>query len=165
MNLSTLSSHVWMVVIVGLHRILVRSDTYVLCFPSLPYMQFFFLRLDLPPKTILCHIQWRNKTCMDSPMHKLAWPQCFGYFISRNVLEILLQMQSTIQRSSDPEQARKIMSTIDTTQHVIATQHVEVICLHRRDNQGLAPCTHEEADTSMFYIWMMLFSMDTIKYR
>ena len=62
--------------------------------------------------------------------------------MSRNVPEIfscILQKQSIIQRSSDPEQARKIISTIDTTKHVITTQHIAVICLNRHDNQGLAP--------------------------
>ena len=69
-------------------------------------------------------------------------------------------MQSIIQRSSDPEQARKIISTIDTTKQVVTTQHLEVIYLNRQGNQGLAPCTHEEADTRMFYTWTMPFSMD-----
>ena len=45
--------------------------------------------------------------------------------------------------------ARKIISTIDTTKQVITTHHTDVMCLNERDKQGLAPCTHEEADTRM----------------
>ena len=55
------------------------------------------------------------------------------------IFSCILQKQSIIQRSPDPEQARKIISTIDTTKHVITTQHIAVICLNRHDNQGLAP--------------------------
>ena len=84
---------------------------------------------------------------MGSPMHKLGpsalainKQECAGNF------PCILQMQSIIQRSSDPEQARNLISTIDTTKHVITTQHIEVICLNRHDNQDLAPCTYEEAD-------------------
>ena len=43
--------------------------------------------------------------------------------------------------------ARKIIATIGTTKQVITTLHTDVICLNKQDKQGLAPCTHEEADT------------------
>ena len=55
-------------------------------------------------------------------------------------------MQSIIQESSDPEQAINLISTIDTTKRVITTQHIEVICLNKHDNQDLDLCTYEEAD-------------------
>ena len=45
--------------------------------------------------------------------------------------------------------ARKIIATIDTNKQVITTLHSDVICLNKQDKQGLAPCTHEEADTRM----------------
>ena len=63
-----------------------------------------------------------------------------------------LSTLSIIQKSSDLEQARKIISTSDTTKHIMhyIIQHIEVICLNRQGNQGLAPCTlHEDADIRM----------------
>ena len=37
----------------------------------------------------------------------------------------------------------------ETDKQVISTLHKDVICTHARDIAGLAPCTHEEADTRM----------------
>ena len=39
---------------------------------------------------------------------------------------------------------------INTSKQVITTHHVDVLCTNRQDVLGLAPCTHEEADTRMF---------------
>jgi len=36
---------------------------------------------------------------------------------------------------------------IDTNKQVITTHHTDVLCINRQDILGLAPCTHEEADT------------------
>ena len=36
---------------------------------------------------------------------------------------------------------------IDTGKQIISTHHAEVLCTQSRDTSGLAPCTHEEADT------------------
>ena len=36
---------------------------------------------------------------------------------------------------------------IDTDKQIISTDHAEVLCTQSRDTSGLAPCTHEEADT------------------
>ena len=41
------------------------------------------------------------------------------------------------------------VSGIDTDKQVIATCLTEVLCNNRQDAAGLAPCTHEEADTRM----------------
>ena len=35
----------------------------------------------------------------------------------------------------------------DTDKQIISTHHAEVLCTQSRDTSGLAPCTHEEADT------------------
>ena len=37
----------------------------------------------------------------------------------------------------------------ETEKQVISTLHKDVVCTHARDIAGLAPCTHEEADTRM----------------
>ncbi len=40
------------------------------------------------------------------------------------------------------------MTALDcTAKQVISTHHAEVLCTQTRDTSGLAPCTHEEADT------------------
>ena len=39
---------------------------------------------------------------------------------------------------------------IDTEKQIISTHHRDVLCKQTRDVSGLAPCTHEEADTRMF---------------
>jgi len=36
---------------------------------------------------------------------------------------------------------------IDTNKQVITTHHTNVLCINHQDILGLAPCTHEEADT------------------
>jgi len=36
---------------------------------------------------------------------------------------------------------------IDTNKQVITTHHTDVLCINHQDILGLAPCTHEEADT------------------
>ena len=42
--------------------------------------------------------------------------------------------------------ARSVVG-IDTNKQVITTHNTDVLCINRQDVSGLAPCTHEEADT------------------
>ena len=42
------------------------------------------------------------------------------------------------------------VTDIDTAKQIICTHHAEVLCTQPRDISGLAPCTHEEADTLIF---------------
>ena len=39
------------------------------------------------------------------------------------------------------------IATAETTKQIISTNHKDVLCTQSRDVSGLAPCTHEEADT------------------
>ena len=41
------------------------------------------------------------------------------------------------------------IATTDTDKQVISTHHKDVVCTQARDVAGLAPCSHEEADTRM----------------
>lgn len=41
-------------------------------------------------------------------------------------------------------------ATLETEAQIIATHHTDVLCTQARDTSGLAPCTHEEADSRMF---------------
>ena len=51
-----------------------------------------------------------------------------------------------------------IVTALDTEKQIISTHHAEVLCTHLRDTSGLAPCTHEEADTRI-----MLHLGDAVK--
>ncbi len=42
------------------------------------------------------------------------------------------------------------ISALDTGKQIITTHRAEVICTRSRDTSGLAPCSHEEADTRIF---------------
>ena len=39
------------------------------------------------------------------------------------------------------------VTALDTGKRIISTHHAEVLCTESRDTSGLAPCTHEEADS------------------
>ena len=39
------------------------------------------------------------------------------------------------------------VTALDTDKQIVSTHHAEVLCTQPRDVSGLAPCTHEEADT------------------
>ena len=39
------------------------------------------------------------------------------------------------------------VTALDAGKQIISTHHAEVLCTQSRDTSGLAPCTHEEADT------------------
>jgi len=41
------------------------------------------------------------------------------------------------------------VTALDADKQIISTHHAEVICTQPRDISGLAPCTHEEADTRL----------------
>ena len=41
----------------------------------------------------------------------------------------------------------KVVASIDCSKQIISTHRTEVLCNQSRDVSGLAPCTHEEADT------------------
>ena len=41
------------------------------------------------------------------------------------------------------------IADISTSKQIITTHHRDVICTNHQDVSGLAPCTHEEADTRM----------------
>lgn len=42
------------------------------------------------------------------------------------------------------------LKALNTTKQVISTHHTDVFCTQPRDTAGLAPCSHEEADTRIF---------------
>uniref|UniRef100_UPI00358FDE07 tudor domain-containing protein 15 n=1 Tax=Myxine glutinosa TaxID=7769 RepID=UPI00358FDE07 len=50
------------------------------------------------------------------------------------------------------------IGSMDTDKQVITTHHSGILCNQRRDEEGLAPCNHEEADTRI-----MLHVQDAVK--
>ena len=48
---------------------------------------------------------------------------------------------------------------IDTNKQVITTHNTSVLCINRQDVSGLAPCTHEEADTRI-----LLYLEDAVRH-
>ena len=50
------------------------------------------------------------------------------------------------------------LTALNTDKQIISTHHAEVLCTQPRDTSGLAPCTHEEADTRI-----MLHLGDAVK--
>lgn len=50
------------------------------------------------------------------------------------------------------------VTALDTDKQIISTHHAEVLCTQPQDVSGLAPCTHEEADTRI-----LLYLGDAVK--
>ena len=52
------------------------------------------------------------------------------------------------------------MVEVDTDKQVITTHNTDVLCTNRQDVSGLAPCSHEEADTRI-----LLHLEDAVRHR
>ncbi len=71
-----------------------------------------------------------------------------------DVLSHQVQFQQAFSRIDDNKtELFSFLATntagINTNKQVITTHLTDVLCTNRQDVSGLAPCTHEEADTRM----------------